>query len=471
MLSWTWAFLISEWVIRLVMLVYVPQKRSPEGARSWLLLIFIEPFVGLILYGLIGRTYISKRRRALQAWAANLVKTEGPPLFENLVHPDVPPEFQPAVALAKNLGHFPIVGGNGFELLNDYAGAIDRLVADIDAATHHVHLLYYIFADDATGRQVADALARAVGRGVACRVLMDGVGSRRSIRTLGRRLRDAGVEVHEMLPLGFLRMLRARLDLRNHRKLAVIDGRVGYVGSQNLVNPEYKKGITYEELVARVTGPVVVQMEAVFLVDRYFETEKRLPAEERYVNPVEAGSSPAQLLPSGPGYPHENTQRLMVALVHGARQRVVITTPYFIPDVPFLQAMQTAALRGVAVHLVVSRKIDQLLVGLAQRSYYEDLLESGVRIHVYHRHFLHAKHMSIDDAIVLVGSSNIDIRSFALNAEVSMLVYDPKVAARLREVQEQYFAHSEHLTLDEWNRRPLAAQVAQNMARLVDSLL
>src|SRR5208282_3933698 len=159
-----------------------------------------------------------------------------------------------------------------FELLADYDAAIDRLVADIDGAGHHVHLLYYIFADDETGRRVADALIRAVRRGVRCRVLMDGLASRRSARTLAPRMRAEGIEVHVLLPVGLKLRARTRLDLRNHRKLAVIDGRVGYVGSQNLVNRDFKKGVVNEELVARVTGPVVLQLQAVFLTDRYVET-------------------------------------------------------------------------------------------------------------------------------------------------------------------------------------------------------
>ncbi|HKB41025.1 MAG TPA: cardiolipin synthase, partial [Gemmataceae bacterium] len=443
MLTWTWAFHISEMLIRLVMLVYVPQRRSPAAARTWLLLIFMEPILGLVLYNLFGRAYLPKRRIKIQARVSEFIKKVGPHFFAKLTRPELEPHFQQAVTLAQNLGDFGIVGGNSVELLTDYDGAINRLVADIDAATHHVHLLYYIFANDGTGRRVADALTRAARRGVTCRVLMDGLGSRKGMRALGPELRAAGVEVHEMLPVGLFRRHGSRYDLRNHRKIAVLDGRVGYAGSQNLVDAFFKKGLTFEEVVVRVTGPVVQQLQAVFLADHYLETETTLDLHKLFPEPVETGPSPAQVLPSGPGYPHANTQRLLVALVHGARERVVITTPYFVPDEPFLQAMQTAVLRGVAVHLVVSKQADQLLVGLAQRSYYEELLGSGVRIHLYHRRFLHAKHVSIDDSVALIGSSNIDIRSFALNAEVSLLLYDPQVVARLREVQEEYFAHSE----------------------------
>ena len=445
-------YYLSEWVIRLVMLVYVPQKRSPAAARTWLLLIFVLPWPGLILYGLFGSVYLPRRRVELRARVEHVIRTlgkqfSGPPA----THPEPPPPFQQAVTLAERLGYFHPLGGNRVELLPDYGGAIDRLVADIDVAAHHAYLLYYIFADDATGRRVAEALGRAARRGVACRLLLDGLGSRRALRSLAPRLRADGVEVIELFPFRLpWDLFRRRLDLRNHRKIAVFDGRVGHVGSQNVVNADYKPGIVYEELVARVTGPVVAELQAVLLADRYLETETVLGPEAFSPEPVPAGSTLAQVLPSGPGYPQSNNLQLVVTLLHAARRRVVLTTPYFIPDEALMQALAIAAARGVEVHLVVSRKADQFLVGHAQRSYYEDLLEAGVRIHLYRPRFLHAKHLSFDDAVAVIGSSNMDIRSFLLDAEVSLIVYDPDVVTALRAVQERYLASSDLLTAEQW---------------------
>ncbi|HVS37932.1 MAG TPA: phospholipase D-like domain-containing protein, partial [Gemmataceae bacterium] len=262
---WTWAFFSLEWAIRLVMLVYVPQRRSPAAARTWLLLIFIEPVLGLLLYSLFGRAYMPKRRLEMQEQASQLIKRRAKLLEAHIRRPDLPSEFLQAVRLAENLGDFPIVGGNYVELLPDYDTSIDRLVADIRAARCSAYLLYYIFADDKTGDRVADALMDAARRGVACRVLMDSFASRRPLRTLAPRLRAAGVEVVGVLPLGLFRFRRntARLDLRNHRKIAVLDGRVAYVGSQNIVNADFKPGLVFEELVARVTGPVVRELQIV----------------------------------------------------------------------------------------------------------------------------------------------------------------------------------------------------------------
>ena len=385
---------------------------------------------------------------------------------------ELPIEFRSAVVLAQSLGDFEIMGGNGVELLDDYENAIARLVEDIDAAEHHVHLLYYIFADDGVGRRIGEALMRAQKRRVSCRLLIDDAGSRKFIGRLEGDLVNAGVEVVRVLPVSLWRRISsARVDLRNHRKIAVMDGRVGYTGSQNIIDPAFKKPLVYEEVVVRVEGPAVAQLQAVFLADHFVETAQGIRDSGMFPTEHRAGDSAVQLLPSGPGYPHENNQRMIVSLLHAARKRVVLTTPYFIPDEPVLQAMQTAVLRGVEVHLVVSKQIDQMLVGLGQRSYYQDLLEAGIRIHSYTKRFLHAKHVSIDDRVALIGSSNMDIRSFVLNAEVMLVVYDKEVVARLAGIQARYFADSEEITVEDWRRRPGWQKVLQNVARLADSLL
>jgi cardiolipin synthase A/B len=472
LISFSLLLTISQWLIRLVMLFYVPKRRSPAAARTWLLFIFIVPWIGLVFYILFGRPHLPRSRQARLQKASHLIESIDREFFHaHTTRPNMPAEYAGAVDLAENLGHFPICGGNELELLPDYDASLNRLIADIEAATNHVHLLYYLIIDDHIGRRIGEALAAAVRRGVRCSLLVDSLASKKARRSLLPWMRSAGIEVIEVLRFYFFRRSSARVDLRNHRKIAVIDGHIGYVGSQNLVDANFKAGLTYEEVVVRVRGPVVLQLQTVFLIDRYQETDEPL-REPGFFPPLQhLGRTPAQILPSGPGYPVENNQRLLVALIYAARKRLVVTTPYFIPDEPFLQALQTAVRRGVEVHLVVSRQLDQWLVGLAQRSYYEELLDSGVRVHEYWEKFLHAKHVSVDDGVALIGSSNMDIRSFALNAEVLLLVYDPRIVAELRTIQERYFAASELLSLKEWKQRSLMSQLLQNTARLVDSLL
>ncbi|MDB6109006.1 MAG: cardiolipin synthetase 2 [Pedosphaera sp.] len=454
------------------MLVYVPQRRSAAASRTWLLFIFLLPWPGLLAYALFGRIYVPKRRIEQQSRASREIRKAQEQMGARpFAHPTLAANLAPIVTLATKLGDFGPFGGNEVELLTDYRGAIDRLITDIDRARHHVHLLFYIYGNDQTGQRVADALARAVKRGVACRVLMDAVGSKPALSRLAPRMRANKIEVHAMLPVGPFRRNAARFDLRTHRKLAVIDGQIGCAGSQNISDPEFVKHFPNEELMLRLTGPGTLQLQAVFLADYYFETGNQLSPSELFPEVPGNGESIVQVLPSGPGYQRENAQELMVDLLYTARDRVVITTPYFVPDEPFLQAIRSAALRGVTVDLVVSEHANQLVTQFAQRSFYDELLEAGVKIHLYKPRFLHAKHLSIDNTIVLIGSTNIDIRSFALNSEVNVLLYDPKVAAALGTIQDRYFAHSRLLTAEEWQKRSPLTRTLQNIARLADSLL
>ena len=472
LIHWSLIYLISEWVIRLVMLVYVPRQRNAAASRTWLLFIFLLPWPGLIIYGLVGRVYLPKNRLERQVRASQKIRlVQEQMLAARSPRPSLPPNVTPLALLATKLGDFVPLAGNRVELLTDYAGSLDRLITDIDAAAHHVHLLYYIYDDDDTGRRVAEALARAAARGVKCRVLMDAVGSKRALHRPARMMRAKGVEVTALLPVGLFRRNAARFDLRNHRKIAVVDGKTGYTGSQNITNGRFVPGFPNEEMVVRVTGPLVWQLQAVFLADRFLETNTLLDEPEVFPEPDQQGRAIGQVMPSGPGYHRENGQELLINLLYAARERVVMTTPYFVPDEPFLAALLSAAQRGVAVHLILSSHANQTLTQLAQRSFYDELLDAGVNIHLYQPRFLHAKFFTIDNEVALVGSANIDIRSFALNSEIEILFYDAGIVSELRRIQEGYFAHSALLDAAEWNRRPLFARTLQGIARLADSFL
>ena len=473
MINWSFLYLCSEWVIRLTMLLYVPQRRSASAARTWLLFIFLLPWPGLVIYALVGRIRVPAFRRTLQEQAAEQINKAQAQIGAQIVaKTELPLQLQIIPQQAKRLGMFEPFDGNAFEFLRDYEGSINRLIQDIDSAGKQVHLLTYIYRTDRIGRRMTDAIKRAAQRGVVCRLLLDAVGSRVALKQFGPELREAGAEVRSMLPVGLFRRKGERFDLRNHRKIAVIDGTIGYVGSQNIADPDFVKKYPNEELVARVTGPVVSQLQATFLGDHYLETEQVLDREELFPDLKPTGNSPAQLLPSGPGYGQENGRELIISMLYEARRRVVITTPYFIPDEPFLNAICAAGRReNVRVHLVVSKHANQLISQLAQRSYYDDLLEAGIRLHLYRPHFLHAKLLTIDDDLALIGSTNMDIRSFALNAEINVLIYDRQLVERLKEVQDDYFRNSDELTLADWQKRSVLQKVVQNTARLMDSFL
>lgn len=475
MLSWSILFLLSEWVIRVVMLlIIVTRRREPSAAVAWLLVIFFEPWLGAVLYLLIGENRLPRRRISEHAQLLEELKTIRR-RFENhpdMTRPALSPEQAMAVTLAEHLGYMPILGGNQVELMSRNEEVIERLIADIRAAEQHVHLLFYIYADDATGRRVAEALFAAAARGVRCRVLVDAVGSRTMFKRMAPAMRAQGIEVFRALPASLFRRRMARLDLRNHRKLAVIDGRVAYTGSQNLVNADYgRRDLAWHDMMVRITGPVVLELQAVFVSDWYFETDEILDSQDIFPEPIRAGRVAAQTLPSGPSYPTENYQRMVVAALHAARRRVTITTPYFVPDEPFMQAMEVAVLRGVEVELVVPQRFDQILVGAATRAFYDDLLAAGVSVYLYQPGLVHAKTMSIDDAWAMIGTSNFDIRSFALNFEINMVFFGVEVAEQLRARQQEYIEQSVRLSAAQWQRRPRRQRMGQYIARLLAPLL
>lgn len=474
MATWSLIYLASEWAIRVAMLFAVPRKQTPTTAMSWLLLIFALPWLGMLLYAMFGVNRLPNRRIRLHARKASIaqqqdhLKAQEP----HVVQPQLDAELMPMVTLAERLGEMPILGGNGGRLLTDTAEVIDGMVADIDAAERHVHLMFYIIADDAVGRRVADALAHAASRGVKCRVLADAVGSRQFFKRLAPEMRRAGVEVHEMLPVNFIRRGLARIDLRNHRKVAVIDGRLGWTGSQNIVDPTYgHKSLVWHDLMLRLDGPVVLQLQQIFAEDWFCETDEELEGASIFVDPQVTGGGVLQTLPSGPTYDTQNYQRMVVAAIYGARQRVVITSPYLVPDEAFLQAVQIAVMRGVRVQMVVPRRSDQRLPDLAARSYYDDILSMGVELYLHQSGLLHSKSMTIDDSIALVGSGNFDIRSFRLNFELNMLAYGSDVTAYLRRTQQRYIDESFRLEIDRWRSRSRWKKAAEPIAKLFSPLL
>jgi cardiolipin synthase len=318
------SYVLLEWTIRILMLVVVPMRRAAAATRSWLLLIFFLPIPGLLLYLAIGRPRFPAWRIARLKQLAPVIAA----LSDRLAVAAAPVLPRSGDPLTRRLGALPPVGGNRVDFLDDYRGTIARLVADIDGARDHVRLLVYIFADDATGRSVIAALARAVARGVACHVLLDPVGSHRWAKGTIAQLQAAGVEIRQTLPFRWLRG-RTRRDMRNHRKLFLIDGRIGYAGSQNIVDPDFRPGILNHELVLRVEGPAVAEMAAIFLIDWYLETEHLL--DEAPAIPAAAGTAIAQVLPSGADYPLQGFETLLVWHIHAAQSAVTVTTPISSP--------------------------------------------------------------------------------------------------------------------------------------------
>ena len=464
----------GNWLIRIIMLLVIIRRHRPQSALVWLLVVFITPWLGLLFYALLGSNRLPNKRveqhkRLTKRLDAARTRFSGNP---GITRPQLDPAFASTVRLAQRLGHMAVLGGNNAEIICGNEDFLDRIIDDIDSARHHVHALYYIFGEDATGRRFADALIRAERRGVQCRLLVDAVGSWGMLKRTAPELARGGVEVYEALPVGLFRKGMARWDLRNHRKLLVVDGRVAYTGSHDMVDADYgTKTLQWHDLSVRLTGPVVSQLQAVFVSDWYFETDDLVENPDFFPEPRPQGNIAAQVIPSGPNFATENYQRLVVAALHGAQEQVTITTPYFIPDDSLLNALESASLRGVMVNLIVPREADQRLVGAAAQAHYEELLDWGINLYLYEPALIHAKTMSIDNAVAFVGTSNFDIRSFSLNFEINMAFYSPPFVEELRQKQERYIEASTRLSTDSWETRSAPRRIYQNLAKLFSPLL
>ena len=495
-MTWNWSTITLivttiGYVLPIVMLFIVPSNRKPSSATAWLLLIVLLPYLGLLIYLLIGNPKLPERRRAQQRTATELITAavegarvhpDASPQTRALLDPPIAERYAPFVALNTHLGGLPAFAGNSIEFLPDYAGSIARITEEIEHAQYFAHIEYFIIAQDDATEECFVAMERAAQRGVQVRVLLDQLGSSSypHYKDMLKRMTDAGIEWHLMLPVKFFSSRFTRPDLRNHRKIVVIDNAVGFVGSQNLIDRTYhkkqnlKKGLYYTELVARVRGPVVRQFNALFLTDWYSETDvllaDKLPAETR-LPPTATGAVLCQTLPSGPGFPDDNNLKLYTQLISAANAKLTIANPYFVPDDSLLTAITSAAQRGVDVTLISSEIGDQFLVYNAQRSYYEQLLRAGVKIYLYQSPILlHSKHLSVDDDIAVIGSSNMDLRSFTLNLEVTLICYDKGVVAAMQPIFASYLERANKLYLHEWVLRSPMTRLAENISRLTAAL-
>lgn len=465
--------------IRVLALIFVPRNRRPQTALAWLLLIFFQPYVGIILFLILGRARLPRNRRRRQREVNDYIleTTEG---FDRVKRdPPWPSWLEPIVELNRKLGAMPLVGGNTAEMWADNQVSLDHMVAEIGEATATIHAEFYILSLDDTTKPFFDALEAAHRRGVTVRVLLDHLGNfpypgyRRTVR----RLKRMGVQWHLMLPFQPWRLLVQRPDLRNHRKLLVIDGQVAFTGSQNIIETPYQKrvnhrrGLHWKDYMVRFEGPVVAGIDALFVTDWYSETGELLVREAAPVRRAGDGDLDCQVVPSGPGFPGENNLRLFNSLVYAAQERIILVSPYFVPDDSMLYAITTAAQSGLDVQLFVSEMGDQFFVYHAQRSYYEQLLRAGVRIFRYSKPtILHAKHFTIDDQVSVIGSSNLDMRSFTLDLEISVMVRGGAFLAQLRAIEDDYRTHSTELTLEGWMSRPLHRRILDHVARLTSAV-
>ena len=480
--TWTWwvfVVLIFDITVRVIAIIVIPRNRRPTAAMAWLLAIYFIPIIGILLFLLIGNPRLPRKRRKKQEQINDYIRSTSEGLDFGTLRPHAPEWFLSLVRLNRNLGALPLAGDNGATMISGYQDSLDAMAAAIREAQRYVHVEFYILQADDSTDGFFRALEHVASRGVKIRVLMDHWANRNKpfYKQTLRRLDAMGAEWQLMLPVQPFKGKYQRPDLRNHRKLLVVDGRVAFTGSQNVTDSTYnlrkniKRGLHWVDMMARIDGPIVSSIDAVFLSDWYSETDEIVDGVEMFEVQAGSGDLDCQVIPSGPGFEFQNNLKLFMGLLFAAQRKIIIVSPYFVPDEGLLTAIQTACQRGIHVELFVSEEGDQAMVYHAQRSYYESLLRAGVKIWMYKRpYILHSKSMSIDDEVAVIGSSNMDMRSFGLNLEMSLLVRGEEFVEQLRAVEDQYRADSRELTLEEWLQQPLRSTVLDNLARLTSAL-
>ncbi len=470
--------------IVLLISLRVIMRRPPSGvALAWMFLVAFLPLVGFVFYLLIGERRVGLRRaRRIAAIRSDYAKLARHAIDRGLTQ--VPwdkhrPEARGMDRLGTSLIGIPTVAGCMAQFHSDSDQILRAIAQDIDNAHKNVLMEFYIWNEGGAADEVLEALLRAGRRGVACRVLVDAVGARPWWR--GRqpqRLREAGIHVQPALPVSLLQTFVSRNDLRLHRKIVVVDGRVAWTGSMNLVDPRYFKPSAHVgpwvDAMVRLEGSVVAPLAMTMIGDWMLETAESI---ETILASVELGlvgphgTEDMQVIPSGPGEGGDGLLQMLLAVINSARQELVLTTPYFVPDDSMLRALRGAAGRGVCVDMILPERVDSLLTRYASRSYYDELLDIGVRISLYQKGLLHTKSITADRRISMFGTVNLDMRSLWLNYEVALFVYGEAFASQLHALQQSYLQDCRQLDPQQWSKRSRGARFLENSLRLVGPVL
>jgi len=459
----------------------VMQRRPVGESLAWIFIIFAMPFLGPAAYLVLGELRLGRRRALRAIHIAQPIREllEELPGRSRVDWSRTEHRFKSLAEMSWRTIGVPAMGRNHVELIDSWQQAFARLIDDIDQAQSTVHLEFYIWNEGGEADAVAAALGRARARGVVCRVLVDDMGSYRFLRgAQAAELRSAGVDVQSALPGGLWRVPFVRIDLRMHRKIVVVDGRIAYTGSLNLVDPRYFKqdaGVgQWVDAMVRIEGPAVEPLAITFLSDWFVESDDQADelSESGDLRPQPArGQAIVQVLPSGPGIAGDAVEHVLLTAVYSARSELVLTTPYFVPSDPLRMGLVAAARRGVKVIVVVPARVDSRLVRYASRALQGELMEAGVRIAAFGDGLLHTKSVTIDGEHCLFGSVNLDPRSFRLNFEILLAIYDRPFAERLRALQQSYIDRSELVDLQSFRQRSQLQQGIESLARLASPVL
>lgn len=466
--------LLIDLAIRVALLIYIPKNRKPTAAMAWLLTIYIVPLLGTLLFFVFGGTKLSRRRREGQLKINAMLKRYSAQLKKDGLMATIAQPYDIRAKLAESLTELIPTTGNNVEIMSGYDEIIRKITKVVDTAKEYVYVEFFAMTLDDTTRPFFDALDKAKKRGVKVYVLFDFLGSNKykGYKPMKKWLKNAGIEFYPMLPISLHPNKYNRPDLRNHRKILVIDNQHAYIGSMNMIDKTYhrKDDISYIELVAHLQGPSVNEAAAVFASDWYDETGVILKDFMKNSVATKRSNMAVQVVPSGSAYPYQNNLRLFTSFIQSARTSIIITNPYLVPDESLLGALMSAALRGVKVSVLNSEAMDQWMVGHAQRSYYEEFMKAGVTIYLYKKpQLVHEKYMVIDGKVGIVGSSNFDIRSFELNQECVVVAYDAKTAKTLANHHYHLLKNSKKISLAVWKKRSMWQNFLDSVARLTSA--
>jgi cardiolipin synthase len=457
-----WALFALHWMLQIVFVVraILRPHREPASRLAWVVVIIVVPVIGIAAYVLFGDTNVGSRRIArMRAALRRLPSLAG--IGGREERADIPGRYLPVFRVGSSISGYAPVGGNRARLMSDSAATIEAMVADIDAAEDHVHLLFYIWLTDGSGLHMVEAVKRAAARGVTCRVMVDDLGSRALLRSQHwADMAAAGAKLARALPIGnpLSRPFKGRIDMRNHRKIVVIDGRITYCGSQNCADAAFAVKARYApwvDAVMRFEGPIVRQNQHLFASDWMAHVNEDLS--DLLGRPIAAFSPgfAAQVIGTGAAVRYSAMPEIFAALMGAARRELVISTPYYVPDEAIQAALCASARRGVATTVIFPRRNDSWIVAAASRSYYRDMLEAGVTIREYVGGLLHTKSLTVDGQLTLIGSANMDRRSFELNSENNILFHDAALTSEMRARQQDYIERSVpigHQTVGRWSR-------------------
>lgn len=459
------------------------KRRSVTSSMAWLLIIYILPLLGIIAYFSFGELYLGKRRaeRAITVepyrshWLNELKNRHR--IFAINCSDIAQSLFQ----LCENRQGVAAVTGNSLSLFTHTEKTINSLILDIERAHSRIDIIFYIWQPGGVVDKVSESLMSAAQRGVRCRLMLDSAGSVFFFHThWPEKMRQAGVEVVEVLKVSLLRVFFRRMDLRQHRKIILIDNNIAYTGSMNMVDPKRFKqnaGVgQWIDIMTRMEGPVTAIMDIVFAGDWEMETaQQTIPPTSLHVSlpekQAEEIQQAIQVIASGPGFPEDMLHQALLTAVWSARHKLVMTTPYFSPSDNLLHAICTAALRGVDVKLIIPHRNDSLLVGWASRAFFTELLGAGVKIYQFEGGLLHTKSVLVDDQLSLTGSANLDMRSLWLNFELTVVIDDKKFGEDLAKIQNKYIANARLIDANSWSKRPYWNRILERLFYFLSPLL